>query len=316
MPRPLALLLALGAALAPAAAAQAHGGMSSPPQRQVVCRFLDRDAEPCARAWRENPQALYDWMEVNIGDADGRHRALIADGELCSAGREKYAAFDRPSLAWPASPLRPGRQALTYDASPAPHATRYFRLYLTREGFDPRRPLRWDDLELIHDSGAREASAEERFSVDVPQRTGRHILYVVWQRSDSPEAFYGCSDVTFDGPGTVAPATATPVTDPDHDGHRETGGGRGGAPTAGQRLRIARETTSDWGAGYCAKVTVANRGRRAARWRATVPATGTIASIWDARGSIRAGRLRARGLDYNRVLRPGARTSFGFCADR
>jgi chitin-binding protein len=28
-------------------------------------------------------------------------------------------------------------------------------------------------------------------------KTGRHLIYVIWQRSDSPEAFYSCSDVTY-----------------------------------------------------------------------------------------------------------------------
>ncbi|WP_145503569.1 lytic polysaccharide monooxygenase, partial [Streptomyces sp. CFMR 7] len=35
--------------------------------------------------------------------------------------------------------------------------------------------------------------------------TGRHIVYKVWQRHDSPEAFYGCSDVAF---GTATPTAA------------------------------------------------------------------------------------------------------------
>lgn len=36
-----------------------------------------------AGAWSANAQALYDRMEVNIGDAAGRHRELIPDGQLC-----------------------------------------------------------------------------------------------------------------------------------------------------------------------------------------------------------------------------------------
>src|SRR5690606_21910120 len=30
-------------------------------------------------------------------------------------------------------------------------------------------------------------------------KSGRHIIYTVWERSDSPETFYSCSDVVFDG---------------------------------------------------------------------------------------------------------------------
>lgn len=45
------------------------------------------------------------------------------------------------------------------------------------------------------------------FTGNLPARTGRHIVYKVWQRNDSPEAFYSCSDVTF-GTGTAARAQA------------------------------------------------------------------------------------------------------------
>src|SRR2546423_10519277 len=39
-------------------------------------------------------------------------------------------------------------------------------------------------------------------------KSGRHLTYTIWQRSDSPEAFYTCSDVVF-GPGgpTGSPST-------------------------------------------------------------------------------------------------------------
>ena len=34
----------------------------------------------------------------------------------------------------------------------------------------------------------------------LPQgKTGKHVIYNVWQRSDSPEAFYACIDVSFSG---------------------------------------------------------------------------------------------------------------------
>ncbi|MEE1782190.1 LPXTG cell wall anchor domain-containing protein [Streptomyces sp. SP17BM10] len=38
------------------------------------------------------------------------------------------------------------------------------------------------------------------------------LIYVIWQRSDSPEAFYACSDVVFDGTGTTPPATTAAST--------------------------------------------------------------------------------------------------------
>ncbi|NEE31025.1 lytic polysaccharide monooxygenase, partial [Streptomyces sp. SID7982] len=37
------------------------------------------------------------------------------------------------------------------------------------------------------------------FDGTIPERSGRQLVYTIWQRSDSPEAFYACSDVTFGG---------------------------------------------------------------------------------------------------------------------
>jgi chitin-binding protein len=200
----------------------------------------------------------------------------------------------------------------------APHATKYYRFYLTKEGFDPGRPLRWDDLELIHDSGARKAARVDRFTVDVPQRTGRHILYTVWQRSDSPEAFYSCSDVVFGAQGDL-PRNPPP---PDETRNLPGGGHSHGGAKAGPRrlsskgIRLRRTIETDWGSGYCAKVTVTNRSKRTRAWKATMRMPDQIESIWNVVSDRAGTRMRVRGEAFNRVLRPGASTSFGFCASR
>jgi chitin-binding protein len=298
------------------ALASAHGDLADPPGRTTVCHLLNRDAAPCAAAWRANPQALYDWMEVNLGDVAGRHRDRIPDGHLCSAGRAKYAAFDAPGADWPATPIQPGRQTFAYNAV-APHATQYFRLYLTKEGWDDAQALRWDDLELIHDSGRRPAEAAPRFAVDVPARTGHQLLYLVWQRSDSPEAFYSCADVRFSGDGPTvakAPTAAAPDAPMSHGTHAMP---MPAAQTSRQGdLRLRRTITSDWGTGYCATVKVTNRARHAVAWRATIAAAGKISSLWDAAGAKHGAKLHVRGPAYAKTLAAGASTSFGWCADR
>lgn len=51
----------------------------------------------------------------------------------------------------------------------------------------------------------------------MPAKSGRHLVYSIWQRSDSPEAFYTCSDVVFGedsgggaGSGAAAPTASAP----------------------------------------------------------------------------------------------------------
>ena len=212
----VAAVTAVGTLTAGEREAEAHGSVSVPASRTYSCRFEQPDNPRCAAAWAADSQALYDWMEVNIGDADGRHQQLIPDGSLCSAGRAKYAAFDEPGD-WPVTELRPnssGQHEVIYTNT-APHATAYYRLMLTEPGFDARTDtLRWADLEQVYDSGPLAASAQNRFTVALPARSEPAILYTIWQRSDSPEAFYSCSDVTIVGGSGWAPPTTAPPAPP------------------------------------------------------------------------------------------------------
>ncbi|MGI5532410.1 lytic polysaccharide monooxygenase auxiliary activity family 9 protein [Streptomyces syringium] len=189
--------------------ATAHGSMTDPVSRVSAC-FAEGPEHPRSAACKAmvaagGTQPLYDWNEVNIGDAAGRHRQIIPDGKLCSAGRAKYKGLDLPRADWPGSKLASGKHTFRYRAT-APHRGT-FELYLTKAGYDPKKPLKWADLEAkpfakVTDPTLRNGSYV--FDGTVPKRSGRHLVYSIWQRSDSPEAFYTCSDVDF---GKKAPAT-------------------------------------------------------------------------------------------------------------
>jgi chitin-binding protein len=313
-----AALLTIGAA-----EAQAHGTTLTPASRNYVCRYLDRASAPCAFAWEKRPQALYDWMGVLISRADGRHQQLIPDGQLCSAGDPKFGALDRPTPAWLATELRPGRQTFSWVLN-APHATQYYRFYLTKPGYDVSAPLRWSDLELIHDSGPRPAAKLERFTVDVPARTGRHVVYAIWQRSDSPEAFYACSDVVFGAAGQVPLTPAMPDESANQPGSSGGGTDHAGhdmpAPQTSARtkptskgIRLTRKVDNRWDGGYCATVTVRNRSKATRTWKGTLELARKPDSLWNAKARFTRGRLHVRGEAYNATLKPGATTTFGFC---
>ncbi|GAA2011662.1 hypothetical protein GCM10009799_44870 [Nocardiopsis rhodophaea] len=186
-----------------ASAANAHGSMQDPVSRVYNCR-LEGPENPRSDACRDaiargGTQPVYDWMEVNIPNAAGRHRQLIPDGRLCSAGRAKYAAFDAARTDWVATDLPSGgTRTLTFHAT-APHRGTY-EFYLTRDGYNPALPLAWSDLEPTPLTTVTDpATWNGRWSTTVrlPNKSGRHMLFVIWQRSDSPEAFYSCSDVVF-----------------------------------------------------------------------------------------------------------------------
>jgi endoglucanase len=73
---------------------------------------------------------------------------------------------------------------------------------------------------------------------------------------------------------------------------------------------------SDWGAGYCADVTVTNATSGTIAWATDVTVHGTMSQLWNASASGTRGTVRFTGVDWNRVLAPGASAQFGFCASR
>src|SRR5690606_9661405 len=148
VPRPLlpatALLAAIPLSLVALTAqpAAAHGSMSDPPSRAYVCRFLSGPVEnptneACQAALAAGgSQAFYDWHEVSLLTVGGRHRQMIPDGRLCSAGRDKYRGLDLPRTDWPAKRISAGNLTITYHAT-APHSNSNFEFYITREGWNP-----------------------------------------------------------------------------------------------------------------------------------------------------------------------------------
>ncbi|MBB2911335.1 chitin-binding protein [Streptosporangium becharense] len=208
-------------ALLPSAPAVAHGSMSNPPSRAYVCKSegpeTPKSAACKAAIAAGGTQAFYDWHEVSRLEAGGNHRAIIPDGQLCGAGREKYRGLNLTRTDWPATRVSPGALTITYHAT-APHANSNFEFYITRAGYDPSQPLRWSDLEHIRTFTNQNPTTFTNWTINLPQRSGRHILYSIWQRVvGSTEAFYTCSDVDFGGgnnPGPSPTPTVTPTQNP------------------------------------------------------------------------------------------------------
>ncbi|GGO57777.1 lytic polysaccharide monooxygenase auxiliary activity family 9 protein [Streptomyces lasiicapitis] len=202
--------------------AAAHGSMTDPVSRVSAC-FQEGPEAPKSAACKAlvaagGTQALYDWNGVNIANAAGKSKEIIPDGKLCSAGNDKYKGLDLPRADWPSSKLAAGDHTFKYRAT-APHRGS-FELYVTKDSYDPTKPLKWSDLEARPFAKVTDPKLENGsyvFQGKVPAKSGRHLVYSIWQRSDSPEAFYTCSDVVFGGKGSggsgagaAAPAASAP----------------------------------------------------------------------------------------------------------
>ncbi|MGX2994940.1 lytic polysaccharide monooxygenase auxiliary activity family 9 protein [Streptomyces sp. JNUCC 64] len=193
--------------------AAAHGSVFGPVSRVSAC-YAEGPETPKSQVCKDliadsGSQPLYDWNEVNIANANGKHKEIIPDGKLCSANRVKYRALDWARTDWPATAVSQGPYDFNVRVTAAHLGT--MTMYITKQGFDPTKPLKWSDLDptpvATYSTPRASDNGRYRFTGDLPARTGRHIVYKVWQRHDSPEAFYGCSDVVF-GSGSAAAAKA------------------------------------------------------------------------------------------------------------
>ena len=188
----------------------AHGTVTFPASRIWNCYLENPEnpvSAPCIAAVASHgSQPLYDWNEINQGMANGNHTAVVPDGNLASGGRPgKYGGMDLISPDWVATPVNAGPLTVTWTNS-APHATSYYRVYITNANWNPSMPLTWGNLTLLTETTPSPAAGTVDIPVTLPARTGKHVIFSVWQRSDSPEAFYSVSDVDF---GAVLPVTLT-----------------------------------------------------------------------------------------------------------
>ena len=205
-------LVAAVAALAPAVPAAAHGAPTKPISRTAACGI--RGSEPgsaaCKAARKANGRPIGSFDNLRIPNVNGRDRAVVPDGKLCSGGLADYAGLNLPRDDWPATKAEAGQTLELRYATTIPHQGT-FRVYLTRQGYDPGKKLRWDDLAtepLLEDRDPPLRDGAYRMSVKLPdKRTGRHVLYVVWQTSSTPDTYYSCSDLVLSA-SAAAPAAA------------------------------------------------------------------------------------------------------------
>jgi chitin-binding protein len=199
-------LFAASGALVMPQMVSAHGSMEVPVSRGLSC-FNEgpetlKSAACQAAAATSGKQMLYDWTGVNQLP-NGDHKAFVPDGQLCGGGKPDYAGLNLPRNDWATTPIAPDANG-NFDFvfyGTAPHQTRDWQLYVTRDGWNQNQPLKWADLENFCTLGNLPVDSNKRYklSCKLPKKTGQHIIYLTWQRSDSPEAFYSCSDVKFTG---------------------------------------------------------------------------------------------------------------------
>jgi chitin-binding protein len=370
--------IALGAALAGLAAglgafavaqpAQAHGAMLIPGSRTWLCyedaltstgQLIANNPACAAAIAQSGTTSLYNWFAVLRSDGNGRGQGFIPDGKLCSGNAIVYdfSGYDLPRNDWPVTHLTAGATMDFHYNKWAAHPG-WFYLYITKDGWNDTAPLTWDEIDPTPF-----ASADHPPSVGDPgtttsyyywtgtlpkNKTGHHIIYSIWQRSDSTETFYGCSDVVFDGgngqvtgvgPGqstspsaspsksaspsvspsksasaspSVSPsrsASASPSVSPSRSASASASAGGGSGCAA------AYSVSSTWPGGFQAGVTITNKGSTPiSGWTVTWTfASGeTITQLWNGTATVSGAAVSVTNVSYNGALAGGGSTSIGF----
>ncbi|WP_369175383.1 lytic polysaccharide monooxygenase [Streptomyces sp. R28] len=217
--------------------ARAHGAPTDPVSRVYGCSpdggSASRSAA-CRAAVASNGAPFTAWDNLRIANVNGRDRQVVPDGQLCSGGLPAYRGLDLARADWPSTRLTPGSTLTMRYVSTIPH-TGTFKLYLTKPGYDPTKPLTWSDLPekpfaQVTDPALTDGAYRIRATLP-SDRAGRHVLYTIWQNSSTPDTYYSCSDVVF-------PA------EQDSDAEASGGGGDGTASAAANANRGNGRTNS------------------------------------------------------------------------
>jgi predicted carbohydrate-binding protein with CBM5 and CBM33 domain len=222
-------LLLTGLAAGPASA---HGAMTNPISRQAACGpegGKSTRSRACQVALDgTGARSLDDWDTIRVPGVAGRDRERIPDGRLCSGGIDAFSALDAARTDWPSTMLAAGAEFTFRYRATIPHQGT-FRLYVTADGYTPSEPLTWSDLErkpflTATDPPLRDGSY--RIEGTLPAaKTGHHVIYAVWQNSDTPDTYYSCSDVAFttnDGVAGEAAPSAGAASGPDPGSQSES----------------------------------------------------------------------------------------------
>lgn len=146
-------------------------------------------------------------------------------GTICNAGKSEFDVlndsswtveqyFDhnngtRTNSNYPVNLQKGQKYVFEYTVS-APHVTiekGYIDFYITKGNWNPEQPLTWKNLERYPfctytplkfptPLQTDHLGYKEKFYCKLPDnKAGKHVIFSIWQRADSPEAFYSCSDV-------------------------------------------------------------------------------------------------------------------------
>ncbi|MFF7246880.1 lytic polysaccharide monooxygenase [Embleya sp. NPDC008237] len=175
-----------------AGTAGAHGWVTSPPSRAAYC----------AQGTVSNCGEIQ-WEPQSVEGPKGFPARGPADGRLCAGGNSRFAELDDPrGGAWPSTPVSSGSSKTFTWKLTARHATTSFRYFITKSSWSPGQSITRAQLEstpflTVPYGGVQPAATVSHTGTLPAGRSGKAVIFAVWDIADTGNAFYQCTDVTF-----------------------------------------------------------------------------------------------------------------------
>jgi chitin-binding protein len=182
-----------------AQAAFAHGYLSEPPSRNLQCSSKAGKIENfnCGSVTYE-PQS--------VEGKQGFPAAGAPDGEIASGGVTQFSELNEQSVdRWKVNDIKPGAQQFKWTFT-APHVTKEFKYYLTKQGWNPNAKLTRDQFDVTPfctvDGGMKKADEIGPHNCTIPSdKTGHHVMLTTWHVGDTAGMFYNVADLNITDAG-------------------------------------------------------------------------------------------------------------------
>ncbi|MEU7482255.1 lytic polysaccharide monooxygenase [Lentzea sp. NPDC042327] len=188
-----------------APSAQAHGTIISPATRAYQCwqawgsqhtnPAMQQQDPMCWQAFQANADTMWNWMSALRDGLGGNFQGATPNGQLCSNGLARNNSLNVPGR-WRTTNVSSNFTMHLYDQ--ASHGADYFRVYVSKNGFDPTtQSLGWGNLDFITQTGRFAPAKDIKFNVSTSGYRGHHVVFTIWQASHLDQAYMWCSDVNF-----------------------------------------------------------------------------------------------------------------------
>jgi predicted carbohydrate-binding protein with CBM5 and CBM33 domain len=177
-------------ALLSSAGVLAHGYMTQPASRTILCKQGGNSA--CG---------AIQWEPQSLEAPSGFPQTGPADGLIAAAGLAQFGELnEQTSSRWAKQALKAGANTFSWQFT-ANHASRNWRYYITKALWNPNQPLSRAAFEPAPfcsvDGANRQPPMQLSHVCDVPARSGYQVILGVWEVADTPNSFYNVVDVVF-----------------------------------------------------------------------------------------------------------------------